>query len=112
MGEVKDGDFLVNLSTDLKKEILQGLVAYVLDGLKEDGQKDILQSVFTSPGKRRSRNCSHDSDEAGRKAIYRGSVSRRTANEEYRRKGCEMVSMRGRRYTGNGISGNTKEGWI
>ena len=53
MGEKYKNDFLVNLSPDSKKEILKTLVASLLEGLKEDEQKDILQSALTSPRKSR-----------------------------------------------------------
>ena len=53
MGEKNIGEFLGNLSPDLKKEILQTLVASLLEGLQEEEQKDILQSALTSSGKSR-----------------------------------------------------------
>ena len=53
MGEKNIGEFLSNLSPDMKKEILQTLVASLLEGLKEEEQKDILQSALTSSGKSR-----------------------------------------------------------
>ena len=53
MGEINLDEFLGNLSPDLKKEILQTLVASLLEGLKEDERKDILQSALTSPKKNR-----------------------------------------------------------
>jgi hypothetical protein len=53
MREKNIDEILGNLSPDLKKEILQTLVAYLLEGLKEDEQKDILQSALTSPRKSR-----------------------------------------------------------
>ena len=53
MGKINLDEFLGNLSPDLKKEILQTLVASLLEGLKEEEQKDILQSALTSPKKSR-----------------------------------------------------------
>ncbi len=53
MGEKNIGEFLGNLSPDLKKEVLQTLVASLLEGLQEEEQKDILQSALTSSGKSR-----------------------------------------------------------
>ena len=53
MREKNIDEILGNLSPDLKKEILQTLVAYLLEGLKEDEQKYILQSALTSPRKSR-----------------------------------------------------------
>lgn len=47
------GKILGNLSPDLKKEILQTLVASLLEGLKEEEQKEILQSALTFPRKSR-----------------------------------------------------------
>jgi hypothetical protein len=42
-----------NLSSDLKKEILQSLVASLLDGLNEEEQKDILHAALTTQKKSR-----------------------------------------------------------
>ena len=53
MGKKNIDGFLGNLSPDLKKQILQTLVASLLEGLKEEEQKDILQSALTSPRKSR-----------------------------------------------------------
>jgi len=53
MSKKNIGEFLGNLGPDLKKEILQTLVASLLEGLKEEEQKDILQSALTSPRKSR-----------------------------------------------------------
>ena len=51
MGEKNISEFLGDLSPDLKKEILQTLVVSLLEGLKEEEQKDILQSALTSSAK-------------------------------------------------------------
>lgn len=53
MGKNNIDEILGNMSPDLKKEILQTLVASLLEGLKEEEQKDIFQSALTSPGKSR-----------------------------------------------------------
>ena len=53
MGDKNIGKFLGSLSPGLKKEILQTLVAFLLEGLKEEEQKDILQSALTSSRKSR-----------------------------------------------------------
>jgi hypothetical protein len=42
-----------NLSSDLKKEILQSLVASLLDGLNEEEQKDIFHAALTTQKKSR-----------------------------------------------------------
>ena len=47
------GNNLGRLSPDLKKEILQSLVASLLDGLNEEEQKDILQAALTTQKKSR-----------------------------------------------------------
>ena len=47
------GENFLGLSPDLKKEILQSLVASLLGGLNEKEKKDILQTALTSPKKSR-----------------------------------------------------------
>jgi|APMed6443717190_1056831.scaffolds.fasta_scaffold47820_3 hypothetical protein len=53
MGGKNISEFLYNLSPDLKKEILQTLVASLIEGLEEKEQKEILQSALTSSQKSR-----------------------------------------------------------
>ena len=53
MGENHLGKILIGLSPDLKKEILQSLVASLLEGLHEEEQKDILQAALTTQKKSR-----------------------------------------------------------
>ena len=53
MGEKNIDEFLGSLTPDLKKEILQNLVASLLEGLNKEEQKDILQSALTSSKKSR-----------------------------------------------------------
>jgi hypothetical protein len=53
MGKNNIGEFLGNLSPNLKKEILQALVASLLEGLKEEEKKNILQSALASSQKSR-----------------------------------------------------------
>lgn len=47
------GEFLGSLSPNLKKEILQALVVSLLEGLKEEEKKNILQSALDSSQKSR-----------------------------------------------------------
>jgi len=53
MGKNNIGEFLGDLSHNLKKEILQALVASLLEGLKEAEKKNILQSALASSQKSR-----------------------------------------------------------
>jgi len=53
MGENHLGKVLAGLSPHMKKEILQGLVASLLEGLHEEEKKDILQAVLTRRSKDR-----------------------------------------------------------
>lgn len=48
-----EGETLTGLSPDLKKEILQSLVASLLGGLDEKEKKDILQAALTNTKKSR-----------------------------------------------------------
>ena len=47
------GEFLGDLSPNLKKEILQALVVSLLEGMKEEEKKNILQSALASAQKSR-----------------------------------------------------------
>ncbi len=47
------GEFLGDLSPNLKKEILQALVVSLLEGMKEEEKKNILQSALASSQKSR-----------------------------------------------------------
>jgi hypothetical protein len=49
----KIGETLVGLSPDLKKEILQSLVASLLVDLSEDEKKDVLQGALANHKKGR-----------------------------------------------------------
>lgn len=53
MSKKKIGHNFGNLSSDLKMEILQSLVASLLDGLNEEEQKDILHAALTTQKKSR-----------------------------------------------------------
>ena len=46
MGNNKIGETLVGLSPDLKKEMLQSLVASLLVDLSEEEKKDVLQGAL------------------------------------------------------------------
>ena len=48
MSKNKMGETLVGLSPDLKKEMLQSLVASLLIDLSEEEKKDVLQGVLTN----------------------------------------------------------------
>jgi len=51
MGNNKIVETLVGLSPDLKKEILQSLVASLLVDLSEEEKKDVLQGALTNQKK-------------------------------------------------------------
>ena len=53
MGKKHFGDFLGGLGPDLKKELLQTLFASLVEGLKKDEQKEILQSAIALPPRSR-----------------------------------------------------------